>query len=311
MPDRREATPLRMALTFAGVVVAAALGMWALVQGVGALSGAPPVPAPVPTRIPIASVPATPSSEDTTPTSLATPTVELTTPIVATPTPTSTPTPKPKPVASKYVVVIDPGHQGQGDSSQEPIGPGASATKPKVASGTEGVATHNPESLINLDVSLKLRDDLAAQGVTVVMVRTSQNVNISNSARAIIANKAKADLFVRVHCDGINSSSTHGFSMQVPDPNGQWTKPIAAASHIAAVDMENAVAASTGAADRGIVNRGDFTGFNYCKVTSILIEMGFMSNPAEDRRLATFAYQRKLASGMTTGILTYLHRLHK
>ena len=309
-----------MAGTLLAAVAVVALGIGTIVVGVRAMNGPPETSQPARTRLASVAPTSTPSAEDTTATSVAatepaavatpTPSTQAPLPVIK-PIPVSKAKAKPKAAKALYVVVIDPGHQGQGDSSLEPEGPGSSIRKPKVASGTEGVATHNPESLINLQVSLRLRDELAGQGVKVVMVRTTQNVNIANSARAIIANKAKADLFVRVHCDGINSSSTHGFSMQVPDPNGQWTKPIAAASHIAAVDMEHAVAASTGAADRGIVNRGDFTGFNYCKVTSILIEMGFMSNPAEDRRLATFAYQRKLASGMTTGILTYLHRLHK
>jgi len=118
--------------------------------------------------------------------------------------------------ASAKVVVIDPGHQAKADNSPEPIGPGSSITKPKVASGTAGVVTGVPESKLALAVGLKLRDSLAAHGIKVVMTRTTQNVNISNSQRAQIANKAHADLFVRIHADGSTDHSTHGIHVLYP-----------------------------------------------------------------------------------------------
>jgi N-acetylmuramoyl-L-alanine amidase len=48
-------------------------------------------------------------------------------------------------------------------------------------------------------------------------------------------------------------------------------------------------------------------GFNYSKVPSVFVEMGLMSNAAEDRKLATAAYQDKLAVGMANGIVAYLN----
>lgn len=58
-----------------------------------------------------------------------------------------------------YLVAIDAGHQQTGNSEQEPIAPGASETKAKVASGTSGVFTGVPEYELTLQVSLRLRDD--------------------------------------------------------------------------------------------------------------------------------------------------------
>ncbi len=127
--------------------------------------------------------------------------------------------------APPFVVVIDPGHQGQADNRPEPIGPGSSITKPAVADGAEGVVTHRRESLDNLEVSLRLRDVLQSKGVRVIMVRTSENVDIPNSERAKIANRVHANLLIHLHCDGVNDRSVHGLLTLVPGSN-QWTGPI-------------------------------------------------------------------------------------
>ena len=203
------------------------------------------------------------------------------------------------------VVVIDAGHQGQGDSSLEPVGPGSSQKKAKVADGASGAYAPHAESAVNLQVALKLRSALQARGVKVVMVRTSQDVNISNSQRAAIANKAHAALFIRLHCDGVSSKSTHGFSTLIPASN-HWTSPIVSASAKAGRLVHSATLKATGAADRGVVNRGDLSGFNWSKVPTILVEMGFMSNAAEDRALTSSAYQNKLATGLANGTVAYL-----
>ena len=208
--------------------------------------------------------------------------------------------------ASVKVVVIDPGHQAKADNSPEPIGPGSSITKPKVASGTAGVVTGIPESKLALAVGLKLRDSLAAHGIKVVMTRTTQNVNISNSQRAQIANKAHADLFVRIHADGSTDHSTHGIHVLYPASIKGWTDDIAVPSKKAAQLAEQDLIAATGAANRGIDARSDMSGFNWSNVPSILPEIGFMTNPTEDKLLETSAYQDKIVQGLTKAILAFL-----
>jgi N-acetylmuramoyl-L-alanine amidase len=202
-------------------------------------------------------------------------------------------------------VVIDAGHQKKGDSSLEPVGPGASEKKAKVAGGARGVSTGNPEGAITLEIAKRLRDELEVRGVKVIMVRTKQDVNIANSKRAKIANDARADLFIRLHGDGASSSSARGLSTLIPGKN-EWTGPILAESKKAGAFVHEAVIASTGANDRGLKKRSDLSGFNWSKVPTVLVEMGFMSNPAEDRKLASSEYQTKLAKGMAAGIMKYL-----
>jgi N-acetylmuramoyl-L-alanine amidase len=228
--------------------------------------------------------------------------------------PASTPAPAPKsavaaPTPAKKTslgtVVIDAGHQAKGNSALEPIGPGASQKRAKVEGGASGVATHVDESKRNLEIALVLKKSLESRGVKVVMVRSKQNVDIANSKRAKIANDANADLFVRLHCDSAGSS-THGILTLRPTKNWYKGVDMVGPSKTAASYVHKAVLAKTGAHDRGITGRGDLSGFNWAKVPSVLVEMGLMSNPAEDRKMGTDAYQQKLADGMADGIVKFL-----
>ena len=109
----------------------------------------------------------------------------------------------------KKTIVIDPGHQAKGDSSKEPIGPGASETKAKVTTGATGNYTKQKESELTLKVAQALEKQLKQEGYNVIMTRTTNNINISNSERASIANNAKADAFIRIHADSYDDSNVN------------------------------------------------------------------------------------------------------
>ncbi len=208
--------------------------------------------------------------------------------------------------AALGVIAIDAGHQVSGNFSQEPIGPGASETKARVTSGTSGTSTGNEENAVNLAVALKLQASLEARGITVVMVRTTANVDISNSERAAIANEANAALFIRLHCDGVDNSSTNGFMTLIPSEN-KWTGSIVAQSARAADIMHPMIISTIGANDRGIKERSDLSGFNWCTVPTILFEMGCMSNPDEDERLGSSSYQQTMADAIAEATVAYLN----
>jgi N-acetylmuramoyl-L-alanine amidase len=295
-----------------------ALGIWGITAVASAAMGGKPA-AKVASVIPTASVPVSDTASvvgSDTATSIDAPTSTVdesvatpTAPVVPPAAPKKTAAPKsttttPAKVKSGFVVVIDAGHQGKGDMRLEPIGPGSKTKKPAVADGTAGVVTHLRESVINLRVALKLRTALQADGIKVIMIRTSENVDIANSQRAQIANKAHANLFIRLHCDGVNSSSVNGFLTLVPARN-QWTGPIVSTSARAGRDIHKATLATTGAHDRGITPRGDMSGFNWSQVPSVIVEMGVMTNSSDDRKLASTSYEQKLASGIANGIVAF------
>lgn len=205
------------------------------------------------------------------------------------------------------VVVIDPGHDLRGNPATEPVGPGATLRKIKDGGGTRGVVTGISEADLVLDVSLRLRRLLEAAGVTVVLTRSrTAGTSIGNVARATIANRAHAGLFLRVHADGHPDPTVRGTHTLVPALRLGWTDDNYGASRKAARIVQAELVAALQFPDRGIRERSDFTGFNWSDVPVIMVELGFMTNPVEDRALATAPIRAAAARGLCRGTLRFL-----
>lgn len=203
-----------------------------------------------------------------------------------------------------FIVCIDPGHQAKGDPKGEPIAPGSSQKKARVASGTTGVATKKPEYVVNREAALILKRLLEEKGYKVVMTREVDEVNVSNVERAKIANDAKADMTIRLHCDSINNGGKTGAVLIVPSKTGRHTQAIYEPSYQFAKCLEKSLKAS-GVKVNGVFERGDMTGFNWSKVPVIIFEMGFMSNWNEDQMLSDASYQTKLMTAIITALEVY------
>jgi N-acetylmuramoyl-L-alanine amidase len=209
--------------------------------------------------------------------------------------------------AATPVVVIDPGHDARANLATEPIGPGSATRKIKDGGGTHGVVTGIREPDLTLDVSLRLRRLLRAAGIRVVMTRTrTAGASMGNIARAQIANREGAALLLRVHADGAESSAVRGTHTLTPALRRGWTDDVYRASRRAATLVQAELVRSLGFPDRGVQERSDFTGFNWADVPVILVEMGFMTNPSEDRALATPAVRGRAALGLCRGALRFL-----
>jgi len=205
-------------------------------------------------------------------------------------------------VAPTPLVCLDPGHgtlPAVGRQT-EPIGPGSSVRKIKDGGGAPG------EAPVALAIAQRTRALLQRDGYRVAMTRTGPTYAGGNIARAQFCNVRHAALMVRIHADGSTDSAQHGVKTLVPAFHRGWTDDIYAASLRAARKVQTAVARSTGAKNIGLVLRSDLTGFNWANVPAILVECGFMTNPAEGRLLRTRPYQLKVARGLTAGAEAYL-----
>ena len=195
------------------------------------------------------------------------------------------------------LICIDPGHgtiPAIGRQT-EPIGPGSSQMKIKDGGGATG------EAPVALAIALKTRALLKGDGYRVAMTRTGRTYAGGNIERARFCNVRHAALMIRIHADGSADRSLHGVKTLVPALHRGWTDDIYASSVRAARRVQAAVVRQTRALDLGLVQRSDLTGFNWANVPAILVECGFMTNPAEARLLRSNAYQLRIARGLTAG----------
>ena len=206
------------------------------------------------------------------------------------------------------VVVLDPGHDLRANLVTEPIGPGSSARKIKDGGGTHGVVTGIAEAELVLDVSLRLRALLRRAGVSVVMTRTRTAGECRQrrpgghrepGRRGAVPARPRRR---RPHRG--RPGHAHALPGAAPGLDGRRLRRQPERRR----DRAGRARAALGFPDRGLQERADFTGFNWADVPVVMVEMGFMTNPTEDRLLATDAVRQRAAAGLCRGTLRFLDR---
>lgn len=207
-----------------------------------------------------------------------------------------------KKAPGECLIAIDAGHQGKANSEKEPDGPGSSVMKAKVAAGTSGAASGLAEYQLTLQVSLKLQKELESRGYKVLMIRTTHDVNISNAERAKIANDAGADAFLRIHANGSDDPSIHGCVTACQTSSNPYNANLYTACRTLSEDVLDCFCAATGAKRMYVWEVDNMSGINWCTVPVTIVELGFMTNPDEDLKMAAEDYQYAMAKGIADGV---------
>ena len=209
-----------------------------------------------------------------------------------------------------HIVGIDPGHQSENIdmSATEPNGPGSSTMKAKASTGTSGSFSGLPEYQLNLNVSLLLRDILEQRGYQVVMTRTDNDTAISNKERAELVASKGAEICVRIHANGDDSSGVSGALTMCPSQQNPYVSSLYDSSNRLSQCIIDSYCAATGFQNRGIIYTDTMTGINWSTIPVTIVEMGFMTNQNDDLKMADSSFQQTMAEGIANGIDAYFQQ---
>lgn len=192
-------------------------------------------------------------------------------------------------VANK-VIVVDPGHGG--------IDPGSK--------GANGVI----EEDITLEVSRKLATVLGQAGAIVLMTRES-DMDLSDpgggslitrkrqdlSRRVALANEHNADAFISVHVNSFKSGPREHGAQTFYQPGSEEGQKLATSIQSELVRLLR----NTGRQAKAV----DYYTTRNAKMPAVIVEIGFISNPKEEKLMCDIDYQGKLAYVIYSGMVKY------
>lgn len=194
---------------------------------------------------------------------------------------------------SGSVVVIDPGHGGDD--------PGAVAA--------DGVL----EKDIVLNIAKHLQGLLNQSAVYTILTRDADDSMGTHDGRSFlsrkrqdlieraeVANRARANLFVSIHCNSFPQSIWSGAQT--------FYYPGQEESRRLAVAIQTELVLRLGP-NRRQANAGDYRVLKEAQMPAVVVEVGFLSNPREARLLADPGYQKKVAEAIYWGIVRYYRTL--
>ena len=171
-------------------------------------------------------------------------------------------------------VVIDPGHGGYDHGAM--------------------YGNHDEKDL-TLSIARKIKQYLEDAGISAYMTRTEDRF-ISLAERVEISNNIDPAVFVSVHANALITN---------PSMQGLQTYYYAAPSYNFASTVHKQLLDDVKMPDQR-VRKAAFWVCRYTQVPSILLELGFMTNVEERKKLASDNYQTELAKSVSRGIIKYL-----
>ena len=202
--------------------------------------------------------------------------------------------------ARSLIIVVDAGHGGND-------------------TGAPGKVT--VEKNITLPVALKVGDMLKKEvkGVKVVYTRKT-DTTLNPYQRASKANDADADLFISIHNDAVDgSTSPCGSSVLIPgtklyltEDEAKDKKKIAEAddfiaqSRALATIIQSHLVADASRSDRGVKVRNDLPVLTLTRMPAVLVELDFITNPEQERYLMSDEGQTALATAIVNAVKEYV-----
>lgn len=160
------------------------------------------------------------------------------------------------------------------------------------------------EHKLNLEISRKLKEHLALMGATVILTRTPEDYwreGVStpedNRDRGYFANDMEADAYLSIHCDWHPR----------PQYNGVTTYYYKRNSRKLGQSIHSDLIKELKANDRGLV-RDSFTVLEAAEMPAVLIEMGYLSNNAEAKKLLSASYQEKIVKAIGRGLIAFFSK---
>lgn len=179
--------------------------------------------------------------------------------------------------SGRQLVMIDPGHGG-----------------PDVGATRNGLY----EKDITMAISRQLGGILQRMGYSVMYTRTS-DIDLDLEPRVKMADNAGASAFVSIHVNSLDASSSQVNGVETYHaPNASLGKSLAESVH-------QQIIADTGANDRG-VRSARFYVVTKTSMPAVLVETGFITNPAESVKLVNAAYQERMAAAIAKGVDQFL-----
>lgn len=201
---------------------------------------------------------------------------------------------------SGKTICIDASHGEFDQNKKEELAPNTNILKDAFKEGTKGEV--EIEDNITIAVANILKAKLEEKGAKVIMTRTDNKQTMTNIQKAQFANDA--DICIKLHADGASKTGS-GMTVLVPSSKYISDKNLISKSKLLGKTVLNGAVYNTGAKNNGLYANSQMTGFNWSKVPVIILEMGNMTNPSDEKKLADTHYQGKIAKGILEGILEF------
>ena len=181
----------------------------------------------------------------------------------------------------KFTVLIDPGHGGNDKGAQ-------SKTNPKLY-----------EKDLNLEIAKKVANNLSKQKDVQVLVTRTEDKFVSLDERVNLAKENSVDALISIHLNAQEGVTTAtGIETWYRTGSTDGSKKLAE-------NVQDTTLSYVKEKDRGILEN-NFKVLRNSDMPAVLVECGFLTNPADEKKLLSSKHQDQLAEGIVQGILTFL-----